>query len=117
MHPYPLMAAAILALAGCAEEAAKAPPVPAAPASLPVGLWKTSGEVSQYKTMDAGTPVIAAKVGDKNTGETCVAAGEGKKPNAIYLKAGDTMKLGIAGLGEQNQQVVEWRNLGDAVFG
>ncbi len=87
MHPYPLMAAAILALAGCAEEAAKAPPAPAAPASLPAGLWKTSGEVSQFKTMDAGTPIIAAKVGDKNTGETCVAAGEGKKPKPALFGA------------------------------
>jgi len=32
--------------------------------------------------------------------------GEGQKPNKIFLKAGDTMRLGISGLGEQNQNVV-----------
>lgn len=64
--------------------------------------------VSEYITLYPGDVMITG---------TPPGVGEGKKPNAIYLKAGDTMKLGIAGLGEQNQQVVEWRNLGDAVFG
>lgn len=43
--------------------------------------------------------------------------GEGKKPDAIYLKAGDTMTLGIDKLGTQTQQVVAWRDLGDEVLG
>jgi 2-keto-4-pentenoate hydratase/2-oxohepta-3-ene-1,7-dioic acid hydratase in catechol pathway len=43
--------------------------------------------------------------------------GEGKKPDAIYLKAGDSMELGIEKLGVQTQQVVEWRQLGDEVLG
>ena len=30
------------------------------------------------------------------------------KPTPIYLKAGDEMKLGIAGLGEQKQKVYAW---------
>ncbi|KQN06834.1 fumarylacetoacetate hydrolase family protein [Sphingomonas sp. Leaf25] len=64
--------------------------------------------VSEYITLYPGDLMITG---------TPPGVGEGKKPNAIYLKAGDTMKLGIAGLGEQNQQVVEWRNLGDAVLG
>lgn len=64
--------------------------------------------VSEYITLYPGDLMITG---------TPPGVGEGKKPNAIYLKAGDTMKLGIAGLGEQNQQVVAWRNLGDAVFG
>ncbi|KQM18516.1 2-hydroxyhepta-2,4-diene-1,7-dioate isomerase [Sphingomonas sp. Leaf24] len=64
--------------------------------------------VSEYITLYPGDVMITG---------TPPGVGEGKKPNAIYLKAGDTMKLGIAGLGEQNQQVVEWRNLGDAVLG
>jgi len=64
--------------------------------------------VSEYITLYPGDVMITG---------TPPGVGEGKKPNAIYLKAGDTMKLGIAGLGEQNQQVVEWRNLGDVVLG
>lgn len=64
--------------------------------------------VSEYITLYPGDVMITG---------TPPGVGEGKKPNAIYLKAGDTMKLGIVGLGEQNQQVVEWRNLGDAVLG
>lgn len=64
--------------------------------------------VSEYITLYPGDVMITG---------TPPGVGEGKKPTAIYLKAGDTMKLGIAGLGEQKQQVVEWRNLGDAVLG
>ncbi|MGN7159537.1 fumarylacetoacetate hydrolase family protein [Sphingomonas sp. SAFR-052] len=64
--------------------------------------------VSEYITLYPGDVMITG---------TPPGVGEGKKPNAIYLKAGDTMKLGIAGLGEQKQQVVEWRNLGDVVLG
>ncbi len=64
--------------------------------------------VSEYITLYPGDVMITG---------TPPGVGEGKKPNAIYLKAGDTMKLGIAGLGEQDQQVVAWRNLGDAVLG
>ncbi len=64
--------------------------------------------VSEYITLYPGDLMITG---------TPPGVGEGKKPTAIYLKAGDTMKLGIAGLGEQNQKVVEWRNLGDTVLG
>jgi 2-keto-4-pentenoate hydratase/2-oxohepta-3-ene-1,7-dioic acid hydratase in catechol pathway len=64
--------------------------------------------VSEYVTLYPGDVMITG---------TPPGVGEGKKPTAIYLKAGDTMKLGIAGLGEQNQQVVAWRHLGDAVLG
>jgi len=32
--------------------------------------------------------------------------GEGQKPDKIFLRAGDTMRLGITGLGEQRQTVV-----------
>lgn len=35
--------------------------------------------------------------------------GMGQKPNQVYLKAGDVMRLGIAGLGEQQQTCVAWR--------
>jgi 2-keto-4-pentenoate hydratase/2-oxohepta-3-ene-1,7-dioic acid hydratase in catechol pathway len=32
----------------------------------------------------------------------------GAKPNPVYLKPGDVMKLGIEGLGEQQQAVHAW---------
>ncbi|MEH3039455.1 MAG: fumarylacetoacetate hydrolase family protein [Sphingomonas paucimobilis] len=64
--------------------------------------------VSEYITLYPGDLMITG---------TPPGVGEGKKPQSIYLKAGDTMTLGIAGLGEQTQQVVEWRHLGGAVLG
>ena len=36
--------------------------------------------------------------------------GLGMKPNPVFLKPGDTMRLGISGLGEQQQRVVEFRD-------
>ncbi len=35
--------------------------------------------------------------------------GMGRKPEPVYLAPGNTMRLGIAGLGEQRQSVVAWR--------
>lgn len=64
--------------------------------------------VSEYITLYPGDLMITG---------TPPGVGEGKKPEAVYLKAGDTMTLGIAGLGEQTQQVVAWRHLGDTVLG
>jgi 2,4-didehydro-3-deoxy-L-rhamnonate hydrolase len=37
--------------------------------------------------------------------------GMGRKPEPIYLTAGDTMRLGIAKLGEQRQSVIPWRRV------
>jgi 2-keto-4-pentenoate hydratase/2-oxohepta-3-ene-1,7-dioic acid hydratase in catechol pathway len=45
--------------------------------------------------------------GDIITTGTPPGVGMGKKPQR-YLKAGDTIALGIAGLGEQRQRVVAW---------
>lgn len=42
--------------------------------------------------------------------------GMGIKPEPVWLKAGDTMRLGIQGLGEQRQKVVAWRDLGEEVL-
>ena len=64
--------------------------------------------VSEYITLYPGDLMITG---------TPPGVGEGKKPTAIYLKAGDVMELGIAKLGVQTQKVVEWRHLGDEVLG
>ncbi|MEG3163358.1 fumarylacetoacetate hydrolase family protein [Sphingomonas sp. PB2P19] len=58
---------------------------------------------SQYVTLFPGDIVITG---------TPPGVGEGKKPEAVYLKAGDVMELGIAKLGTQRQDVVAWRHLG-----
>jgi len=46
--------------------------------------------------------------GDLITTGTPPGVGMGKKPKPVYLKAGDTMRLGIEGLGEQQQTVHAW---------
>jgi 2,4-diketo-3-deoxy-L-fuconate hydrolase len=56
--------------------------------------------VSQFMTLQPGD-IIA-------TG-TPPGVGLGQKPEPWYLKAGDRMRLGIEGLGEQRQTVVAWR--------
>jgi len=53
--------------------------------------------VSRFITLFPGDLLITG---------TPPGVGEGQKPNKIFLKAGDTMRLGISGLGEQNQNVV-----------
>jgi 2-keto-4-pentenoate hydratase/2-oxohepta-3-ene-1,7-dioic acid hydratase in catechol pathway len=46
--------------------------------------------------------------GDVVTTGTPPGVALGMKPTPVYLKAGDEMKLGIAGLGEQKQKVHAW---------
>lgn len=57
--------------------------------------------VSEYVTLEPGDLLITG---------TPPGVGEGKKPDPIFLKAGDVMHLSIAGLGEQTQPVVAWRH-------
>ena len=49
---------------------------------------------------------ITLHPGDVIATGTPPGVGMGKKPNPIWLKAGDVMTLGIAGLGEQKQNVL-----------
>ena len=56
--------------------------------------------LSEYVTLFPGDLVITG---------TPPGVGEGKKPDPIFLKAGDQMRLSIEGLGEQTQPVVAWR--------
>jgi 2-keto-4-pentenoate hydratase/2-oxohepta-3-ene-1,7-dioic acid hydratase in catechol pathway len=63
--------------------------------------------VSEYITLQPGDLLITG---------TPPGVGEGKKPDAIYLKAGDVMELSIAKLGTQRQNVVAWRHLGEGVL-
>ena len=56
--------------------------------------------VSQFMTLMPG---------DVITTGTPPGVGMGMKPNAVYLKKGDVMTLGIEGLGEQQQTVVPFK--------
>jgi 2,4-diketo-3-deoxy-L-fuconate hydrolase len=62
--------------------------------------------VSRFMTLYPGDLLITG---------TPPGVGLGRKPNPIFLKAGDEMHLGIEKLGEQRQKVVAWRHLGDDV--
>jgi 2-keto-4-pentenoate hydratase/2-oxohepta-3-ene-1,7-dioic acid hydratase in catechol pathway len=62
------------------------------------GVAQLVSYVSQFMTLLPG---------DIITTGTPPGVGMGKKPQR-YLKAGDRMALGIAGLGEQRQRVVAW---------
>jgi 2,4-didehydro-3-deoxy-L-rhamnonate hydrolase len=53
--------------------------------------------------------------GDLLTTGTPPGVGMGMKPQAVYLKPGDSMHLGIDKLGEQRQRVVAWRHRGEEV--
>jgi 2,4-diketo-3-deoxy-L-fuconate hydrolase len=85
-----------------------------------LGMWlDVNGERMQTGTtgtMIFGVAELVAYVsrfmtlhpGDLISTGTPPGVGLGKKPNPIYLKAGDTMALGIEGLGQQTQPVVAW---------
>jgi 2-keto-4-pentenoate hydratase/2-oxohepta-3-ene-1,7-dioic acid hydratase in catechol pathway len=50
---------------------------------------------------------MSLQPGDVISTGTPPGVGMGQKPSPIYLKAGQVMKLGIAGLGEQRQKTVQ----------
>ena len=62
-----------------------------------VGVKQIVSYVSQCITLNPGDVIFTG---------TPPGVGLGKKPVPIFLKAGQTMKLGIAGLGEQTQKLV-----------
>ncbi|WP_425998628.1 fumarylacetoacetate hydrolase family protein [Caulobacter sp. DWR1-3-2b1] len=51
---------------------------------------------------------ITLEPGDLITTGTPPGVGMGQKPEAVYLKAGDEIRLGIDKLGEQRQMVIAW---------
>ncbi|MDH1181934.1 fumarylacetoacetate hydrolase family protein [Achromobacter mucicolens] len=63
------------------------------------GVAQLVSYVSRFMTLYPGDLI--------STG-TPPGVGMGQKPSPVYLKAGDEMKLGIAGLGEQRQRVHAW---------
>jgi len=64
--------------------------------------------ISRFITLQPGDLVITG---------TPPGVGEGKKPNPIYLNAGDVMHLGVSKLGEQRQTVVAFSLDGQEILG
>jgi len=60
--------------------------------------------VSRFITLHPGDLLITG---------TPPGVGEGQKPDKIFLKPGDEMRLGIAGLGEQRQKVIAWHRINE----
>ncbi len=64
------------------------------------GIVHLVSYISQFMTLEAG---------DVITTGTPPGVGMGMKPKPRYLKGGETVHLGIAGLGEQTQKVVKYK--------
>ena len=64
------------------------------------GVRTVVSYVSHFITLHPGDVVFTG---------TPPGVGLGKKPDPVFLKAGQTMRLGIAGLGEQTQRTVAYR--------
>ena len=85
-----------------------------------LGLWlEVNGKRVQdgnTKTMVFGVANLVSYIsrfmtlypGDIISTGTPPGVGMGQKPSAVYLKPGDTMRLGITGLGEQQQTAHAW---------
>ncbi len=63
------------------------------------GVARLVSYISRFMTLYPGDLI--------STG-TPPGVGMGRKPNPVFLKGGDEMRLGIDGLGEQNQRVHAW---------
>jgi len=67
--------------------------------SMIFGVKALVGYISRFMTLEPG---------DIITTGTPPGVGLGQKPKPIYLQSGDTMRLGIQGLGSQHQSVTAW---------
>jgi len=67
-------------------------------ATMIFGVAKLVSDISQFMILEPGDVVTTG---------TPPGVGDGKKPQR-YLKAGDTVSLGVDGLGQQAQRVVAW---------
>ena len=68
-------------------------------ATMVFGVARLVSYVSRFMTLNPG---------DLITTGTQPGVGMGAKPTPVFLKPGDTMRLGIDGLGEQHQTVHAW---------
>jgi len=71
-------------------------------ATMIFGVAKLVSYLSEFMTLEPG---------DIITTGTPPGVGMGQKPEPVYLKAGDKVRLGIEKLGEQQQTFVAWRRV------
>ena len=88
-----------------------------------LGMWlDVNGQRMQTgntRTMIFGVATLVSYIsrfltlepGDIITTGTPPGVGAGKKPQPMFLQAGDTVHLGIDKLGEQRQEVISWRRI------
>ncbi len=88
-----------------------------------LGMWlEVNGQRMQTgstRTMIFGVAVLVSYIsrfltlepGDIITTGTPPGVGAGKKPQPVFLRAGDQVRLGIEKLGEQQQEVIAWRRI------
>ncbi len=88
-----------------------------------LGMWlDVNGQRMQTgstRTMIFGVAVLVSYIsrfltlepGDIITTGTPPGVGAGKKPQPVFLRAGDKVRLGIEKLGEQQQEVIAWRRI------
>jgi 2,4-didehydro-3-deoxy-L-rhamnonate hydrolase len=69
-------------------------------ANLVFGVRRVVAYVSQFLALEAGDLIVTG---------TPAGVGLGQKPS-VFLRDGDTIRLGIDGLGEQRQQVFAWKD-------
>jgi 2-keto-4-pentenoate hydratase/2-oxohepta-3-ene-1,7-dioic acid hydratase in catechol pathway len=80
----------------------------------PIGPWLvTADEVKDPQNLDMwlevnGRRFMTLYPGDIISTGTPPGVGMGVKPSPVFLKPGDKIRLGIAGLGEQSQTVHAW---------
>jgi 2-keto-4-pentenoate hydratase/2-oxohepta-3-ene-1,7-dioic acid hydratase in catechol pathway len=63
------------------------------------GVAKLVSYISRFMTLYPGDLIATG---------TPAGVGLGRKPQPVFLKPGDTMRLGVQGLGEQQQRVFAW---------
>jgi 2-keto-4-pentenoate hydratase/2-oxohepta-3-ene-1,7-dioic acid hydratase in catechol pathway len=64
------------------------------------GVAELIAYISRFVTLEPGDLLVTG---------TPPGVGEGRKPAPVFLRAGDSMRLGIEKLGTQSQNVVAWR--------
>lgn len=68
-------------------------------ANVVFGVRRFVAYVSRFMALEAGDLIVTG---------TPAGVRPGQKP-PVFLRAGDTIRLGIDGLGEQRQQVFAWK--------
>ncbi|MEQ7873845.1 DUF3617 family protein [Sphingomonas sp. ASV193] len=86
--PWLIAGALLLSLSACGDDAAPANQAEEAPPTPVAGLYKVNAETTVVQPADKGKPRTTAKVGDKQTVDSCVAA-DGSFDPSLFAEKGD----------------------------